>query len=284
MSDISATLAILVARPDGLVPPLECAATQDFTEPWELLVVNWGFGEQDELVRALWKRLRPEIPLRHVPLLPPLYDTGYGSWEMGTTYNTAWAHAQGSIIAIIADFWVFMPSWLRLHVAAARSAPSGFFMGMNHALPIFDVTAPFHYDAPGAIIMENFSHRTALAWSGDGYGAPEWPTRHPESNILPFVLGPERGIQTVLAPSVPAWHLPHYGGGNFAQVMKKVHFESGQAYAHPDGRLWDGQWTYYPVRYQDIHEAYNHLPPAGGNWMPYRRNLKLTRKAWGYWT
>ena len=274
-----ATLAILCARPDGLVPVLECAANQIFDEPFEVLVVDWGFGEREELVRALWNRLRLMVPLRHVPPLPPLHDC-YGSWEMGTTYNTAWAHALGEVFVCISDFWVFGADWLSTHVKAVREAPGAYCLGVNHAAePAFDVAARAHYNAPGAVIMENFSHKTACAWAGGGLGAPEWPTRHPESTILPHVFGT---APVCMVPRAHAWHLPHYADGNFGHVMQKTPFDPTKAYYNPDGSAWDGRFRYYDVKFMSNPEAYGHAPPADG-WQAHRRNLVEARQKLGYW-
>lgn len=282
MSDRPAvTATIICARPDGLVLPLEYMAKQKLDEPWELLIVNWGFGEQDELIRALWRTLRPDVPLRHVPLLAPLpINNGvYNSWHMGVSFNTAWTHALGEFIAVIEDFWMFQDTWLQDHLRLQREVRgSEFIVGYNHSDPHWDLAAPWHYGIP-AIIMCNFSHRTEAAWYSNGLGAPEWPTRHPEITILPNVFG-NRGYTAVRKP-VHAWHQTHYPDGCFAQIMQKRAYIPGEAYYHPDGRSFDGMFTYVPVERLGNAAAYSLVPPA--DLTPYRRNIREERQKFGYW-
>lgn len=277
---LKASLVINCARPDGLVPPVECAATQDFQEPWELVVVNWGYGEQDELLQALWRKLRPDVPLRHVPLLPPcLGRSKYGSWDLGTTYNTAWAHAQGEFSVFIEDYWVFRPDWLRTHIDRVRMYPDQVIIGGNYSRPTWDENAPFHYGVD-AVIMVNFSHKTEYIWRGDGLGAPEWPTRHPETTILPFVLL-NRGATVGRHHGAKAWHVPHYPDGCVGHIMQKGKFTPDQAYANPDGTGFSGVFQYYEVEQIDNGHAYIHPHPP--DWNAIRRNIREERLKLGYW-
>jgi hypothetical protein len=274
-----ATVALLIARPDGLVPPLSCIAKQDFSEPWEVLVVNWGFGEQDELVRALWDKLRPDIPLRHVPLLPPLpiKNGKYGSWDMGTTYNTAWANALGEFTVFTEDFWVFKENWLSEHMKVVRTN-HGFCMGVNLAEPAFDEKSERHYRVD-AIIMHNFSHLTKIAWENT-LGAPEWPTRHPEVNVKPFVFN---DAEVVRVWNAYAWHLAHYPGGTFGRVMRKHPYTSGGQFLDAaTGASFEGDFPYYDVEFIHNSAAYNHY--QADDWEPYRRNIRVERERLGHWT
>lgn len=278
-----ATLCINVVRPDGLLLPLESASRQVFNGSWELLVVNWFMGEQDELLRALWGRLRPDVPLQHVRPLPPLPvsppgipEGSYGSWCMGTTFNTGWTHARGEIFVHTEDFWCFRKDWLQNHVDHVRKYPNRLSLGHNHDAPLLDDSAPYHYGVE-AVILDNFSHYTKLAWADRGLGAPEWPTRHPETSIMPHVL-PEY----VRVPNAPAWHQAHYPDGAPAQVMQKVSYVPGEAYYHPDGASFDGMWRYTPVARMGNNEAYNHA--LSDHPTPYRRNIRDERQNLGLWT
>ncbi len=281
-----ASLCIRVARPFGLMHVLECAAKQDFREPWELVVVDWMYEERREVLEALWKRMRPDVPLVHVPPLPPhqLHD-GYNVFDICTSFNTAFAAASGRFLAHTEDYWVFHDDWFRNFVSALREHPNFIIIGdkrrgstaIGNADMVFDEAADFHYGVqsvpPNAgkfaplppelgrgTVLVNFGHR--LEPFLEIGGLQEWPTRWPETYWGETLQ--QTGLNFGCSNNVTAWHIDHLPG--FAIVRHLSRFSETE----PVDR--DGVPETCTFLYEQIH-GYPHIPPERPlDLEPYRRH------------
>ena len=121
---LKASLICYTARATGLASILKSAASQQFFEPWELIIVDAFKEERHELVKTLWNILRPEVPLKHLSPLSPLEERPRHCWDIPLFINTAWTNAEGEVLAHIEDHMCFGLDWLKNHVEFTRQHPN----------------------------------------------------------------------------------------------------------------------------------------------------------------
>src|SRR3989304_6006070 len=139
MERLSASLILRIARPGGLVPVMLSAAGQDFPEPWEFRIVDSACVERRETTAELWRLLRPDVPLVHVPpLFPNPPRVQRHCWDIPLFMNTGWVWTRGEFCAHIEDYMVFRSSWLRTHIDFVKRYPNLVSIGHVMREPKFD--------------------------------------------------------------------------------------------------------------------------------------------------
>lgn len=276
---------------------MDCASKQDFSDPWEFIIVDSAYEERKELVAAYWKLLGSPAPLIHIPPLDPLpsRQTRH-AWDIPLYLNTGWAHAEGEVCVHIEDYMYFRGDWLRNHVEFIHQHPNLVSIGHTMADLIFDDNAPGHYgrknavelreemgahineafEKPDQYICLNFNSYGSWLSGNTGVltkhilkinGASEWPTHHPERWIAPDFF--DCGLTMWPLESTPAWHASHTIYPIIGYIMKVSESLTHQGIM-PE---------YQPVDLQHFRD----IPEAHKGKDYYRRNLREERIRLGKW-
>jgi hypothetical protein len=291
MERLSSSLILKIARPRGLVPVILSAADQDFSDPWEFVIVDSACEERREVTAELWKRLRPDVPLVHVPpLFPKPPRTQRHSWDIPLFMNTGWVWARGEVCVHIEDYMVFRPNWLRTHTEFIMAHPNLVSLGHVMREPVFDDSAlPHHmrlrpeklresmssglrdlYNTPlkrecmnrenyGIWLSGNMGIQTKHILAAGGW--PEVPTHYPETFAIQGFF--DYGLSMWPLEGADAWHIEHPGEQIIGNVL----------------RLDANSCVYEPVEQQ----YFNDLEMPSFDLKPYIRDIKEERQKRGLW-